>query len=99
MKRHKNIFLSLLFIVSALVLYYFLVTGGIFFHTPYFIFSVPILNICGIFFAFRSKRLKESSRLGKILGVMGIVILVFILLTYAFETFVIAGCAGDSAGC
>lgn len=50
-----------------------------FFNLPIALSLTPILPILGIYFACRSKKLKESIWAGTVLGVIGLLILVWVI--------------------
>src|ERR1035437_10316213 len=100
MKKYKNISLSLGFYILAFVWYGFFVyligpywwtlfptpESSVIVHTQVCLCFLPslVMIVLGIFFAFKSKTLKESSCLGVFLAVIGLLILVFGLFFFAF---------------
>ena len=101
LKRYTYALLSFVSMIVSVALFYQMFIGGNFFRTPsYFVsFLVPALSAFGIFAAFKSKRLNEASWVGAALGTIGILVLVCILIFYAYVAVVGSACAPDLAGC
>ena len=78
-KKYKNTLLSIVFIVSALVLFYLQFTSGNYFQSLYIVYLIPILNVLGVFFAFLCMRLKQLLWINASIAVIGTLTLIAIL--------------------
>jgi hypothetical protein len=88
-KQNKNVILSLSsYVILALVMSA-LTRGSYPLPIELFLVIVSLISaVLGIFFAVRSVKLKESPRAGTFLKIIGIVVLVCIVLLYAFVIFI-----------
>ena len=93
LKRHRNALISLVFMVFTIALSYQVIAGNRNFGRSYPILSsILILNILWIFFAFMSKKLKESSSAGTVLIIIGALTLVVVLFNYLLAFMFAVGC-------
>ena len=80
MNKYKNACLSLVSMVFTFLLMYLLYAGGHYLETsPFVLVLIPVLDVFGIFFAVRSMNRKESSWIGTVLGIIGLITLVLII--------------------
>lgn len=88
MKTHKNIFLSLSFFLAAAIWVVLWILPGkdLLLYSPSntieatYIIPHFVLVIIGIFFSLKSNKRKESPWMGSLLGVIGILWLIFVSL-------------------
>ena len=80
-KNYKYLLLSFIFLISAFVLFYLYMTN----EMLNIELTVLILTIIGVFFAFWSKKVKESIWVTTYMEVIGITALIFLIVWDIFS--------------